>query len=87
MTNEQAFAKARALTAGNHHQEAVLLIARHFKCSGIAKAVEGVIMIHEARGHMDRPMIEMMQVLRSDLYTAVEAAHGAETRKAVYDCF
>lgn len=87
MTNEQAYAKAKALTAHNHHQEAVLLIAKHFKCAGIAKAVEGVMMIHEARGHMDHPMGEMMHLLRRELYNIIENAHGEETRKAVYACF
>ncbi len=87
MTNEQAYATARKLTADNDHQAAVLVIAKHFKCTQIAKAVEGVMMIHEARGHMDRPMIDMMHLLRSDLYSAVEAGHGKAVRKAVYDCF
>lgn len=87
MTNEQAYAAARALTECNHHQEAVLLIARHFHCERIARAVEGVIIIHGARGHLDQPMVEMMDLLRSELYANVETAHGPETRKAVYDCF
>lgn len=87
MTNEQAFEKAKALTAENNHQEAVFVIAKHFKCNAIAKAVTGVIMIHEARGHMEQPMIEMMQILRRDLYDVVEFSHGKEVRQAVYNCF
>lgn len=87
MTNEQAYANARALTADNQHQEAVLTIAEHFKCSAIAKAVRGVIMVHEARGQMDDPMIMMMSILRRELCDAVEAAHGREERDAVYRCF
>lgn len=87
MTNEQAFAAARELTAANAHQEAVLLIAEHFRVWKVADAVNGVMAIHKVRGHMDQPMIEMMQILRSDLYAAVEAAHGTEVRKAVYACF
>ncbi len=87
MTNEQAYAKAKALTADNHHQEAVLVIAKHFKCNSIAKAVEGVIMIHQARGHMDQPMAEMTRILRQDLYDMVEIAQGPDVRKAVYHCF
>jgi len=87
MTNEQAYAKAHALTARNHHQEAVLLIAKHFQLPRIAKAVEGVIMIHEARGHMETALSDLMHTLRSELYAAVETLHGPEARKAVYDCF
>lgn len=87
MTNEQAYANARRLTDWNHHQEAVLTIAKHFKLGTIAKAVEGIMLVHEARGHMDRPMVEMMHLLRDELYRAVEGAHGPETRQAVYDCF
>ena len=87
MTNEQAFEKAKELTAENNHQEAVLVIAKHFKCNAIAKAVAGVIMIHEARGHMDQPMIEMMQILRRDLYDMVAMSEGPDVRKAVYNCF
>ena len=87
MTNEQAYAMAKRLTDNNDHQEAVLVIAKHFKCSSIANAVEGVIMIHEARGHMEPPMIDMMDRLRRELHDAVEAAHGPDVRKAVYCCF
>jgi hypothetical protein len=29
----------------------------------------------------------MMQILRRELYAAVEAAHGPGVRKAVYACF
>lgn len=87
MTNDQAFARARALTAQNHHQDSVLLIATHFKCDRIAKSIQGVIMVHEARGYMDKPMSDMMQILRAELYDAVEKAHGKATRDAVYNCF
>lgn len=87
MTNEQAYAKARALTAENQHQEAVLVIAKHFQCASIAKAVEGVIMIHEARGFLDHPLSEMMQRLRSELYEQIEITHGSDARRAVYGCF
>ena len=87
MTNEQAYAMAKRLTANNDHQEAVLALANHFGFGHIAKAVKGVILIHDARGHMEPPMIEMMRRLRQDLYEAVENANGPDVRKAVYDCF
>ena len=87
MTNEQAFKIAKELTAENNHQEAVLTIAKHFKCVSIAKAVTGVIMIHEARLQMEPPMIEMMGILRNDLCDLIEIRHGKEVRQAVYRCF
>ena len=87
MTNEQAYAKAKRLTANNHHQESVLTIARHFGVESIARAVQGVIAVHKARGHMDQPMIEMMHILRHELYDHLENAHGTDVRNAVVKCF
>lgn len=87
MTNEQAYAKARKLTAANHHQQAVLVIAEHFKLPRIAKTVRGVIMIHEALGHMPAGLCNLMHDQRAELYDYVETVHGPEARKAVYDCF
>ncbi len=82
----KVLSKARTLTSDNHHQEAVKLLADHFKLPAISKAVQGVMMIHEARGRMDQPMSEMMHTLRSELCAAVEAAHGPEMANKVYHC-
>lgn len=86
MTNEQAYEKAIEQTDQNDHQGAVLTLAEHFGVNGVAAAVRGVIAIQEARGFMDPQMIDMMHVLRSDLFTAIEQHHGWDARRRASRC-
>ena len=73
--------KIEDLIDGNHHEAAIMAVAKYYGYIVIGKMIKSLMEMHKIRGHMTGGMMAVRDEIKKEMYDFLDYGFASEDRK------